>query len=84
MPLWRKTREVYGAIGTPVLLVYGDRDWSRESERQANLREIPGARLAVMERGGHFLPLDQPDAVIQQVRAFARQLDSLPVTGAPV
>ena len=80
MPLWRKTREAYGAIRTPVLLVYGDHDWSREAERQANLRAIPGARLAVVEKGGHFLPLDQPGAVIHQIRAFARQLGMPPVT----
>lgn len=58
MPLWRKTREVYGAIRVPVLLVYGDRDWSREAERQDTLRQIPGARLVMVRDGGHFLPLD--------------------------
>jgi pimeloyl-ACP methyl ester carboxylesterase len=81
MPLWRKTRERYGAIRTPVLLVYGDHDWSREPERQANLREIPGARLETVKNGGHFLPLDQPEAVIRQIRAFARQLGT-PLSGA--
>jgi pimeloyl-ACP methyl ester carboxylesterase len=78
MPLWRKTHEVYGRIRVPVLLVYGDRDWSRGTERQATLCEIPGARLAMVENGGHFLPLDQPEAVIQHIRAFARQLQLLP------
>jgi len=79
MPLWRKTREVYGAVRVPVLLVYGDRDWSREAERQATLRQIPGARLVMVRDGGHFLPLDQPEAVIQQIRAFALDLRILPV-----
>jgi pimeloyl-ACP methyl ester carboxylesterase len=74
MPLWRNAHEVYGRIRVPVLLVYGDRDWSREAERQATLREIPGARLAVVRDGGHFLPLDQPEAVIQHIRTFAREL----------
>jgi pimeloyl-ACP methyl ester carboxylesterase len=74
MPLWRKTREVYGRIRIPVLLVYGNHDWSREAERQATLREIPGARLVMVENGGHFLPLDQPDAVVQHITGFARQL----------
>jgi len=72
MPLWRKAHEVYGRIHVPVLLVYGDHDWSREAERQATLREIPGARLVMVANGGHFLPLDQPEAVIQHIRAFAR------------
>jgi pimeloyl-ACP methyl ester carboxylesterase len=55
-----------------VLLIYGDRDWSREAERQQTLREIPGARLVLVENGGHFLPLEQPEAVIQHIKAFAR------------
>jgi pimeloyl-ACP methyl ester carboxylesterase len=78
MPLWRKAHQVYGRIRVPVLLVYGDRDWSREPERQATLREIPGAGLAMVGKGGHFLPLDQPNAVIQLIRDFARKLHILP------
>jgi pimeloyl-ACP methyl ester carboxylesterase len=74
MPLWRKGHQSYGRINVPVLLVYGDRDWSRPAERQQTQREIPGARLVTVKDGGHFLPLDQPDAVVQQIRAFAREL----------
>jgi pimeloyl-ACP methyl ester carboxylesterase len=74
MPLWRETRVAYGRIKVPVLLIYGDRDWSREAERQANLRAIPGARLVVVENAGHFLPLDQPQAVIRHIRGFAREV----------
>jgi pimeloyl-ACP methyl ester carboxylesterase len=74
MPLWRKAHEVYGQIKVPVLLVYGDQDWSRPAERQQTQSEIPGARLVTVKDGGHFLPLDRPDAVVQQIRAFAREL----------
>jgi pimeloyl-ACP methyl ester carboxylesterase len=74
MPLWRRAREAYGRIQVPVLLVYGDRDWSRETERRANLRDIPGARLVVVSEGGHFLPLDRPEAVVEHIQAFTRQL----------
>jgi pimeloyl-ACP methyl ester carboxylesterase len=74
MPLWRKTHVAYGRVQVPVLLVYGDHDWSREDERQATLREIPGARLVMVKDGGHFLPLDQPDEVVRQIRAFASEL----------
>jgi pimeloyl-ACP methyl ester carboxylesterase len=76
MPLWRETHEVYRRIRVPVLLVYGDRDWSREAERQQTLREIPGARLVMVENGGHFLPLDRPDAVIKQISGFAQELST--------
>jgi pimeloyl-ACP methyl ester carboxylesterase len=78
MPLWRKTHAAYGRIQMPVLLVYGDHDWSRDTERQRTLREIPGARLVTVKDAGHFLPLDQPDAVVQQIRAFVRELQIVP------
>jgi pimeloyl-ACP methyl ester carboxylesterase len=77
MPLWRKTHAVYGQVHVPVLLVYGDHDWSREAERQATLREIPGARLVTVKGGGHFLPLDQPEAVLRQIKAFASELQAV-------
>jgi pimeloyl-ACP methyl ester carboxylesterase len=74
MPLWQKTHAVYGRIQVPVLLVYGDHDWSRDAERQQTLREIPGARLVMVKDGGHFLPLDQPEEVVRQISAFASKL----------
>ena len=70
MPQWPDAHAVYGRIRVPVLLVYGDRDWSREADRRATLQEVPGARIAVVANGGHFLPLDQPEAVVQQIRGF--------------
>ncbi len=74
LPLWRKAHEVYSRIKVPVLLVYGDHDWSRESERQETLRGIPGARMVTVEDGGHFLTFDKPETVVQQIRSFAREL----------
>jgi pimeloyl-ACP methyl ester carboxylesterase len=73
MPLWRETHSAYPRVKVPVLLIYGDHDWSRPPERQATLREIPGARLVTVKNGGHFLPLDQPEAVVREVRAFASE-----------
>jgi pimeloyl-ACP methyl ester carboxylesterase len=73
MPLWRGTHSAYPRVKVPVLLIYGDHDWSRPPERQATLREIPGARLVTVKHGGHFLPMDQPEAVVREVRAFASE-----------
>jgi pimeloyl-ACP methyl ester carboxylesterase len=52
----------------------GDKDWARSSEREHDRSLIPGARMAVVENGGHFLPLDRPDAVIEQIKASAYDL----------
>jgi hypothetical protein len=37
-------RARYAGIGAPVTRVYDDEDWSRPSDRQANIETIPGAR----------------------------------------
>jgi pimeloyl-ACP methyl ester carboxylesterase len=33
-------------------------------------RIIPGAQMITIEDDGHFLPLDQPDAMIERLRAL--------------
>jgi pimeloyl-ACP methyl ester carboxylesterase len=70
-PEWARAREEYARITVPVLLLYGDRDWSRPDERESTRRAIPGARTTVVKGAGHFLSLDAPrellDAVLGQV-----------------
>jgi pimeloyl-ACP methyl ester carboxylesterase len=58
-------RERYARISVPVTLVYGDQDWSRPSDRQANLASVPGARGIVLRHKGHFTALEAPDHVAQ-------------------
>ncbi len=55
----------------PVLLLYGEHDWSRPEEREANQRAIPGAQMAIVKDAGHFLSLDAPEAVIQHILNFS-------------
>jgi len=56
-------RQRYAGINVPVTLVYGDEDWSRPSDRQANIESVPGARDIVLHRTGHFAALEAPDDV---------------------
>jgi pimeloyl-ACP methyl ester carboxylesterase len=56
-------RERYARIDVPVTLVYGDEDWSRPSDRQANIDVVPGARDIVLHDTGHFAALEAPDDV---------------------
>jgi pimeloyl-ACP methyl ester carboxylesterase len=69
-PEWERARQEYGAIQRPVFLLYGAQDWSHESEREANRRAIPGARMRVVPHTGHFFALDDPDELIRSVREF--------------
>jgi pimeloyl-ACP methyl ester carboxylesterase len=69
-PLWEAARSEYRAIDVPVLLLYGEQDWSRPEEREANRRDIPGAELRVVANAGHFLSLDSPEDVIRSITEF--------------
>ena len=69
---WEDARANYEKIAIPVLLVYGEGDWSRPDEREANRRAIPGAEMAIVKDAGHFLSLDAPEAVIQNILNFTQ------------
>ncbi len=74
---WIAAREQYPQIGVPVTLVYGDHDWSRPHERNANARAIPGAAVVELQRCGHFATLDRPDELARLI-AGAPALSSRP------
>jgi len=76
-PTWEAVRETYGDIDRPVLLLYGDHDWSRPDERSENARRIPGAEIVTVPNAGHFLSLDAPEDMIERVTEF---IDRLPTT----
>ena len=67
---WEQARHNYTQIRIPVLLIYGDRDWSRANERKLTCDAIPGAKMETVKNSGHFLPLDQPDEVIRLIKQF--------------
>ncbi len=74
-PSWEQARQEYGTIDRPTLLIYGERDWSRENEREVDRRGVPGATTRVVPNAGHFLALDAPEELLKEVFEF---------TGGPV
>jgi pimeloyl-ACP methyl ester carboxylesterase len=68
---WDDAHAVYGDIAIPVLLVYGENDWTNDNERQRTLREIAGARLETVPGGSHFLSLDRPAELQRLISEFA-------------
>jgi pimeloyl-ACP methyl ester carboxylesterase len=58
-------RELYGRVTVPVTVVYGDHDWSRMPEREANLALLPGAESIELDDAGHFAALEQPARVAE-------------------
>ena len=68
---WETATGAYGNIKVPVCLIWGHEDWSRSSEREHDRRLIPGAEMTVVEGGGHFLPLDRPQELLEMISHFA-------------
>jgi pimeloyl-ACP methyl ester carboxylesterase len=64
---WIDGRARYGAIDLPVTLVYGDEDWSRPAERDANAQIIPGVKTATLTNTGHFSSLESPREIAQLI-----------------
>jgi pimeloyl-ACP methyl ester carboxylesterase len=65
---WIAARAAYSAIEMPVTLVYGDHDWSRPEDREANRRALPTARHLSLEGCGHFSSLEQPQQIARMIR----------------
>jgi len=58
-------RALYGRVTTPVSLIYGDHDWSRIPEREANLTLLREVRSISLSDTGHFAALEQPARVAE-------------------
>jgi pimeloyl-ACP methyl ester carboxylesterase len=75
-PSWEQARAEYKNIALPVLLLYGDHDWSRVAEREADHRAIPGSRIRIVKEAGHFLALDAPSEFARAVVDFEATLSA--------
>jgi pimeloyl-ACP methyl ester carboxylesterase len=58
-------RALYGRLGAPATVVYGDHDWSHPTEREANLALLRGVRSISLSSTGHFAALERPDRVAE-------------------
>jgi pimeloyl-ACP methyl ester carboxylesterase len=72
---WEKATDDYHRIECPVMLMWGDRDWARTSEREHDRTLIVRVEMTTVERGGHFLPLDRPQELIQSILRFTKYPD---------
>jgi len=55
-------RPLLPKIKIPTYVVVGRQDaWSTIEQHEAFARDIPGAKLVVIEDSGHFVPVEQPD-----------------------
>ena len=61
LPSLVAARSRYPDVKAPVQLIYGEKDWSRPSDRQANRQLLPGAEFSQVPNAGHFIALERPD-----------------------
>ncbi|MEU6915798.1 alpha/beta fold hydrolase [Streptomyces olindensis] len=64
-------RSRYPEVKAPVHLVYGERDWSRPSDRRANRELLPAADVTQIPEAGHFIALERPDVLADLLNAAA-------------
>ena len=61
LPSYVAARSYYARIDVPVTLVYGDHDWSRPVEREANWAQIKRAKMIVLKGARHIVSLERPE-----------------------
>jgi pimeloyl-ACP methyl ester carboxylesterase len=71
LPSLIAARARYTQASAPVHLVYGEKDWSRKSDRQANKQLLPNAEFTEVPGAGHFIALERPDALAALLNSVA-------------
>jgi pimeloyl-ACP methyl ester carboxylesterase len=71
LPSLIEARSRYTRVKAPIDLIYGDTDWSRPSDRQANKQLLPAAQFIEVPRAGHFIALERPDVPANLLTAVA-------------
>ncbi|MFI1921560.1 MULTISPECIES: alpha/beta fold hydrolase [unclassified Streptomyces] len=71
MPSLIAARSRYPEVKAPVHLVYGEKDWSRPSDRQSDKELLPGADFTQVPGAGHFIALERPDLLADLLNAVA-------------
>jgi pimeloyl-ACP methyl ester carboxylesterase len=61
LPSLIAARSRYPKASAAVHLLYGEKDWSRPSDRQANKQLLPTAQFTQVPNAGHFIALERPD-----------------------
>jgi pimeloyl-ACP methyl ester carboxylesterase len=64
---WDKARALYAGVKAPVILVYGDHDWSKIPERQRTAKALGNINIITLENTGHFGFVDNPKKLLEVV-----------------
>ncbi|MER7684127.1 alpha/beta hydrolase [Streptomyces sp. NPDC097610] len=71
LPSLIAARSRYPEVKAPIHLVYGEKDWSRQSDREANKELLPAAHFTQVPGAGHFIALERADVLADLLNAVA-------------
>jgi pimeloyl-ACP methyl ester carboxylesterase len=71
LPSLIAARSRYPDVKAPIHLVYGEKDWSRRSDREANKQLLPAADFRQVPGAGHFIALERSDVLADLLNAVA-------------
>jgi pimeloyl-ACP methyl ester carboxylesterase len=71
LPSLAAARARYPEVTAPIHLIYGDKDWSRPTDRQANRQQLPKAEFTQVPAAGHFIALERPDVPANLLNSVA-------------
>ena len=60
---WASAPTFYPQIKSPVTLIYGENDWSKNQERLSTLSKIYNAKIETIPNSGQFLSVDNSNAL---------------------
>ncbi len=61
---------LWAAISCPTLLLYGEKSWASNPEKDGRIAHFKNARVMEFENAGHWLHHDQFDRFMAELRAF--------------
>lgn len=61
---------LWHAIACPILMLYGEKSWASNPEKDGRIEHFPTAKVIEYENAGHWLHHDQFDRFMVDVRAF--------------
>lgn len=67
---WAQATDQYHKIKSPVMLIYGENDWSRQAERYLTWKKVPNAKLETITGSGHFLSVDNPEDLKKTISQY--------------
>jgi pimeloyl-ACP methyl ester carboxylesterase len=71
LPSLIAARSRYAQVSAPIHLIYGEKDWSRPSDRQANRQSLPHAQFTQVPGAGHFIALERPEVAADALSRIA-------------